>query len=109
MLILFYDPNTNIPLFEKAKKAFKQNVMMPSDIVSEMQDVGFVVQQSEYSLPIDIEKNKYYNNLRKRFMSVLSLFTEDEIETGILQLEQKYYKTDRIVTEVSMVSILGCK
>lgn len=109
LLILYFTKQTNLPLFKNATIEYSKNVVEPDIIVSELIDSNFKVQTFKYKLPIKIDKQQYYNNLRKRFISVLEQFTDEEIESGIIELETKYNTINQFVISDNMISILAKK
>jgi cyclopropane fatty-acyl-phospholipid synthase-like methyltransferase len=109
LLIIYFNQHTNLPLFENAIKMFARNVTEPDIIIKELVAIKFEVGFLKFTLPIKINKQKYYDSLRNRFISVLEHFTDREIENGIVELETKYYSTNKFVIDDNMISILATK
>jgi len=109
LLILHFSNETKLPLFEKAVLTLDKYLIKPDIIVNELIENSFKVKTLNYELPIRIEKQRYYHNLRNRFISVLEQFTDEEIENGINELETKFNKINQFIINDSMISIIAKK
>ena len=79
------------PLFEKALKTFQDLYYKGESSVDLFLELGFEVKLKYVRYPISIEKRKYFNMVKNRYISTLLNFSEQEIEDGLKEIEAKYY------------------
>lgn len=90
LLIITRPQQTAFPFFDAAKAAFAQN-QPPHEIVeTELRECGFEIITSRNSHTFTLPKESWYEMLRHRFMSDLGVFSDTEIEEGILEIESRY-------------------
>ncbi|TMM52172.1 class I SAM-dependent methyltransferase [Maribacter algarum] len=89
-IILLLPPKIEYPLFTEAIKYYEENQPHYSEIEKGMKTSGFLTEVSFVEYPLEIEKGKYFAMVRNRYMSLLSEFTDSEIENGINEMESKY-------------------
>ena len=63
------------------------------DLVEAMSRTGFGVSVNFVEYPLKIEREQYFNMVRNRYMSLLSLFSDDEIAKGIEEMERRFADT----------------
>ena len=87
------------PLFSKALEM--QNLQQKSSNLGlDLSHAGFVFEQQEENMTFSYTKEEWYRKLRGRYRAVLELFTDEEIEAGITELEQSRLKdTDLVIFE----------
>ncbi|MFT6937077.1 MAG: hypothetical protein ACJA1N_001377 [Saprospiraceae bacterium] len=61
------------------------------------------------SYPLSIEKNRYLKMVTNRYISILSLFSDDEIKTGIKEIEKKHKNHDYLEFDDIFVVVTGKK
>lgn len=55
-----------------------------------MRDAGLKVDMVYHGLSITVDREHYIELVRRRWMSVLSTFSEDELEAGIDEIRSSY-------------------
>lgn len=93
ILIYTRPQNIKFPLFQKAKDVFHENQPNYNIVIEELKSVGFKIQVSIESFSFELSKKEWHKMLKARFMSDLSVFTNEEILDGIQELENKYRST----------------
>lgn len=109
ILIVTRPKDLKMPLFHKAKDAFSLNQPSADDLASELKEAKFDVEVISDSYKFDIELNVWKKMIRNRFMSDLSVFTDEEIETGIKEIEKTYLGNDIIEITDELIFILAKK
>jgi len=106
ILIYTRPQNIKFPLFKKAKEEFFKNQPHYDLIVNELENVGFRVEVSLESFTFELSKEEWYDMLKAKFMSDLSVFSDEEILEGINELENNnqsntYTLEDEIIFIIS--------
>lgn len=108
-LLIYTRPRKiKFPLFQKAKKEFYNNQPSYDEIISELETSKFKTSVSLESFTFELPKEEWYNMLKSRFMSDLSVFTDEEIIDGIQELEQAY-PSDMFTIEDEIVFLTAYK
>ena len=96
LLIVDDYANLTMPLFSKALE--KQSVKLKgSNLSVDLCQIGFSTEQLNGKSLYSYTKDEWYEKLRGRYRSILELFTDEEIEAGITELEQTTLKNVDIV------------
>ena len=98
VLLIIDEDSTRLamPLFSKALEM--QNLQQKSGNLSlDLSDAGFVIEQQEGKMPFSYTKEEWYRKLRGRYRAVLEVFTDEEIEAGIAELERSTLKDTDVV------------
>lgn len=90
LLIITRPQNIAFPLFKAAKEAFAQNQPLHTIFELQLKACGFKVITTLRKHPFTLSKEIWYEMLRHRFMSDLGIFSDEEIEAGIRELEIIY-------------------
>jgi len=90
LLIITRPQKIAFPFFAAAKEAFARNQPPYKLIESQLRKCGFEVATIQRSHTFTLPKESWYEMLRHRFMSDLSIFSDKEIEAGIVEIEQIY-------------------
>ena len=85
-----------IPLFAKAVEKKSQRPK-GANICLGLAQIGFTVDEQEGKTVYCCSKEEWYERIRGRFGSILELFTDEEIEAGIAELEQTTLKSTDVV------------
>lgn len=107
VLILVEPKRLDYPLFESALNNFEDNQPSHKEIIFELEDLSFIVSHSIVEHSIVIKKAKYLEMVRDRYMSVLSEYSDIELENGINEIDLKY--GDTIVYKEIFYCIKGVK
>lgn len=96
LLIVDDYSNLTLPLFSKALK--KQSLKLKGSSLScDLSQAGFSTEQLKGKSLYSYTKDEWYEKLRGRYRSILELFTDEEIEAGIAELEQTTLKNVDVV------------
>jgi len=90
LLIIMPHETEPVPLFTLARKAIEQNLLPSMMLARELEVVGFEVSVTFERYIVSIPKSKYFEMIRKRFVSILHHFDDQAIEQGIEELDQKH-------------------
>ena len=78
------------PLFEKVLETYQDLYYKGESSVDLFLELGFEVKLRYVRYPISVEKYKYLEMVRNRYISTLLSFSEQEIEDGLKEIEAKY-------------------
>ena len=90
-LLILLPPTIEYPLFESAKKRYKESQPHYRTIETLFQQVGFQTEVTVVTYPLSLDKARYFTMVENRYMSLLSRFTEGEIRQGLKEMEEKYF------------------
>lgn len=96
MLLVHVPPNVQYPLFDAALARCLGWHADPDDLVRLLKEAGFDVQRDALDYPHSIPKDHYFKMVRSCYMSVLTSFTEDELEAGLAEMDAKYADTETL-------------
>ncbi|MGK7905138.1 MAG: trans-aconitate 2-methyltransferase [Hormoscilla sp.] len=89
-LLILLPPAIEYPLFARALKLYEQNQPDYRDLVTQMEKTGFNVTVDLVDYPLAIDRDRYLNMVKMRYMSLLSRFTDAELGQGIEEMKTKY-------------------
>jgi ubiquinone/menaquinone biosynthesis C-methylase UbiE len=87
ILIITRPQKIDFPFFEAAKVEFARNQPPFTLVETELKACGFEVKITPRNHTFTLAKESWYEMLRHRFMSDLGIFSDEEIEEGILEIE----------------------
>lgn len=90
LLIITRPQRIAFPFFDAAKEAFARNQPPHEAIEEELKTCGFEIATVRRSHTFTLQKESWYEMLRHRFMSDLGVFSNEEIEEGICEIEKEY-------------------
>lgn len=90
ILIITRPQDVDFPFFASAKEAFARHQPSQELIETELHDSGFHITTHHRSHTFTLQKEYWYTMLRHRFMSDLGVFSDQEIEEGIREIEQNH-------------------
>lgn len=108
-LIVTRPQETNFPFFDKALKFFSENQISKSNIINSLHNAEFSTDVSEVKINISISKKQLFKMIKNRFMSTFNNFTDDEIELGIEEVNQKFAESDTIEFYDELIFITAIK
>ncbi|MEI7868134.1 MAG: methyltransferase domain-containing protein [Candidatus Methylumidiphilus sp.] len=79
-----------LPLFEKAKQAFRQKQPKHEVLMQELETSGFATSYRVHPYRFTLDKAVWFDMIRNRFMSDLAGFTDGEIEEGLIEIDGNY-------------------
>ena len=87
LLLAHVPPELDYPLFKKALDKVRTWHADPEDLNRTLKKTGFQVNHEYLKYPQSIPKQKYIDMVRTGYMTVLSSFSDEEIEEGIKEME----------------------
>lgn len=90
LLVITRPQHIAFPFFEAAKEAFARNQSPHEVFETELSKYGFIITTSRRNHTFTLPKESWYEMLRHRFMSDLGVFSDEEIEAGIGEIEINY-------------------
>ena len=107
LLIVTRPQHPPLPFFKKQKEIFASGQPHHDEIAKELLTAGFKVEITNDFFTFEMEKERWFNLQRERFMSDLSKLTDDEIEDGIKELSQEFQDKDKIEITDEIIYILA--
>lgn len=86
-LILLLPPTIDYPLFSAALRRYEELQPHYNELIEIAKVAGLNAEAWMESLPLEIEKSRYLSMVAGRYMSLLSTFTDVEIEKGLAEIE----------------------
>ncbi|MDJ0678738.1 MAG: class I SAM-dependent methyltransferase [Xenococcaceae cyanobacterium MO_167.B52] len=108
-LLILLPPTIEYPLFELAKKTYEEVQPHYKTIETIFKDVGFKTEVSFVSYPLSIDKVRYFSMVKNRYMSLLSRFTDGEIQEGLEEMSAKYLSQSTLDFNDTFVFMVGKK
>lgn len=90
-LIIMLPPTVEYPLFEAALKRYEELEPPYQNLVEILEDTGAITTVDFIEYSVSVEKFKYFQMVQNRYMSMLSTFTDEEINRGINEIAQKFF------------------
>ncbi|MGK7955488.1 MAG: class I SAM-dependent methyltransferase [Crocosphaera sp.] len=88
LLIILLPRTIEYPLFEKALSVYK--AVQPHSLENLCEKIGFNTTVNLVDYNVSIAKEKYFNMVKNRYMSLLSRFNDEEIKQGLEEMKEKY-------------------
>ncbi|WP_055563533.1 class I SAM-dependent methyltransferase [Streptomyces atriruber] len=106
VLVVTLPPKIDYPLFPAAIDRFAEGQPEPMDIALALRRAGLDVTASYERYSVEIQRDNWLELVRGRWMSVLSTFTDAELERG-LQLIGEAHPQQRISFVETFAFVLG--
>lgn len=90
LLVVMLPTHIEYPLFADALTLFQRLQPDPQEVAAYMRDAGLRAELSDESFPLSFTKSKYLAMVRSRYMSLLSNFTDEQLEQGIEEIHQRH-------------------
>ncbi|MFC8965102.1 class I SAM-dependent methyltransferase [Streptomyces sp. NPDC057094] len=87
MLVVMLPASIQYPLFAAALARFEELQPDPTGIEGHLRTAGLEASLTYVEHELRIDRNKYFGMVRARYMSLLSTFTDSEIEKGIEEMQ----------------------
>jgi cyclopropane fatty-acyl-phospholipid synthase-like methyltransferase len=88
-------PNiVHYPFFQAALDIWPQFQPDSELYVQFQKDAGFSVNCQTYDYPIQISKMQWFEMIKNRFWSTFSHFNDEELQAGLMELENKYAEAE---------------
>ncbi|MEU9410985.1 methyltransferase [Streptomyces sp. NPDC048281] len=99
ILIVTLPPKTGYPLFPAAYDRFAEWQPEPNDIAAMLRAAGLSVGVTYAEYEVAIARDEWLNLVANRWMSVLSSFSDAELERGLAEIEELYPDADLKFTD----------
>lgn len=90
LLLVHVPPEVEYPLFQKALDRCKECHADPHELLEQLKNTGFRVEQDFIDYAHSIPKQKYFAMVKNCYMSALTSLGEQEIIDGLVEMEKKY-------------------
>ncbi|MFF3299970.1 class I SAM-dependent methyltransferase [Streptomyces sp. NPDC002908] len=86
LLVVMLPTTIRYPLFNAALTRFEELQPDPADIVKHLESAGMKAGLTHVEHELRIDRDRYFGMVRARYMSLLSTFSDGEIEAGIEEM-----------------------
>lgn len=90
LLLVHVPPEVKYPLFQKALDRCKEWHADPDELLEQLENTGFRVEQDFLDYAHSIPKQKYFSMVKNCYMSALTSLGEQEVINGLIEMEKKY-------------------
>jgi SAM-dependent methyltransferase len=90
ILIVMLPARIGYPLFTAALERFERLQPDPAEIAAMLSSTGLETGVTYDSYGLTVKKDRYLSMIRSRYMSLLSSFTDAELEEGITEIEGRH-------------------
>jgi len=97
LLLVHVPPQLDYPLFEAALQRSLTWHADPRRVVELLREAGFAVERDRLDYRHVIPKAAYFRMVAGRYMSLLSSFSDDDLQAGLAEMAERY--ADREVLE----------
>lgn len=108
-MLMLLPPTIEYPLFQAALERYEKCQPHYHDLAQELIESGFQVTTQIIKYPLRIEKERYFNMVKYRYMSLLSAFTDPEIEAGLAEMHAKYHNQNELIFDDVFISLIADK
>ncbi len=108
-LLILLPPTIEYPLFEKALRKYEKLQPNYNFLVKLFKKAGFETEIDFVKYPLNISQEKYIKMVKNRYMSLLSSFSDREIQEGINEIKQKHLNQNTLYFNDIVVFITGKK
>jgi len=106
ILIVMLPSRISYPLFADALELFTTLQPDPADIADQLRGTGLQTDLSYDAFPLSFATERYLQMVRSRYMSLLSHFEDDQLESGIAEIRASH-PGERITFTDTFAFILG--
>lgn len=89
-VIALLPPKIDYPLFQAALERYEALQPDYHTIERMLTESGFATVSSQSSFNLSIEKQRYLDMVYNRYMSLLSMFSEEELIQGVAEIDQRF-------------------
>ncbi|WP_149549655.1 class I SAM-dependent methyltransferase [Streptomyces marokkonensis] len=86
LLVVMLPTSIRYPLFEAALTRFEELQPDPAHIVEHLRAAGLEARLTHVEHELRIDRDRYFGMVRARYMSLLSTFSDNEIEKGVEEM-----------------------
>ncbi|MFP3913530.1 MAG: class I SAM-dependent methyltransferase [Actinomycetota bacterium] len=96
MLLVHVPPDVKYPLFQAALERCLGWHADPVELEEQLREAGFEVKRDAVDYHLALPTSTYRAMVENRYMSVLSSFTDEELEAGLAEMDQRYGHLDTL-------------
>ena len=90
LLIVMLPASIEYPLFDAALRRYEELQPDPADIAQHLTAAGLQTSLTYVEHRLTLDRERYLAMVRARYMSLLSLFSDEEIEAGITEIRARH-------------------
>lgn len=90
MLVVMLPTEISYPLFAAALRTFTDQQPDPTDVARDMRDAGLQAEVTLQHFPLRFKTERYLQMVRNRYMSLLSMFDDEQLEAGVAEIRQAH-------------------
>lgn len=109
ILLVHVPPELEYPLFTAALERSLEWHADPVELEGLVKKTGFDVERDTFVYRHRIPRARYVEMVRDRYMSVLSTFSQEEIDAGVAEIEERYREQDLLEFDDCFDCITGRK
>ena len=109
LLLILLPPSIEYPLFREALRIYEAVQPHYNNLVNLLQKIGFQTTVNFVDYPVSIPKEKYFEMVENRYMSLLSRFDEQQLQQGLAEMKQKYHQQSNLEFDDRFVFISANK
>ncbi len=94
LLLVHVPPELDYPLFEAAKERARRWHADPDELERLLADAGFQVARDAVDWRHAVPKQRYFDMVASQYMSVLSSFTQEEIDEGLREMNETHAEAE---------------
>jgi len=96
LLLVHVPPQLDYPVFRAALERSKTWLCDPDDLTEELRAAGFSVERDGLDYRHELPKEHYFRMVENCYMSVLTSFSEEELQAGLREMAERYKNTDTL-------------
>lgn len=89
-LIVMLPTSIEYPLFKAARDRFRELQPDPKEIAAAMSNAQLEVELSCSDFPLVFQTERYLKMVRDRYLSLLSMFNDEELTAGVAEIRRRY-------------------
>lgn len=89
-LVVTLPPALDYPLFDAALERFAKRQPEPGGIADDMREAGLHVDLEYSEFPVRVSRDHYIELVGRRWMSVLSTFSDSELAAGLTEMRRRH-------------------
>lgn len=90
LLLVHVPPDVQYPLFQAALDRCLGWHADPDELETELGDAGFEVVRDAVDYRLALPRSTYRRMVENRYMSVLSSFSDEELQAGLAEMDERY-------------------
>ena len=96
LLLVHVPPDVKYPLFGAALARCLNWHADPNVLVDQLKRAGFTVERDSLDFEHVLPKDHYFNMVRSQYMSVLTSFSDGELQAGLEEMERTHQEKDTL-------------